>query len=76
MIKGNELTTLVMKLAHGVRNESSPPENKDIWRDFQCSAFNTLASVIICTQSQIKFYEAFFFKDLHHLLELIIDIHV
>ena len=64
-IKGNELTTAIMRLAHGAKPKQLNRLGLDekLVRDFQCTAYNTLASVVICTQTKEQFFTVFFFKE-------------
>jgi DNA-dependent protein kinase catalytic subunit len=64
-IKGNELTTAIMRLAHGAKTKELQRLGLDdkLIRDYQCTAYNTLAAVVICTQTKEQFFTVFFFKE-------------
>jgi len=62
--KGNELTTEVMKAAHAIKSENRtyvvlPPS---LILEYHCTAYNTLASVVMCTQQKEEFFTVFCFK--------------
>jgi DNA-dependent protein kinase catalytic subunit len=67
-VKGNELTTAVMRSAHTARSESiSSVDGEHVTQqlvlEYHCSAYNTLAAVIIRTQTKEAFFTTFFFKE-------------
>ena len=35
----------------------------DLRREYHCSAYNALVSVISCTQTELKFYNGFLFSE-------------
>lgn len=65
--KKNELTTDIMRSAHTAKskklssNDINVPDS--IIREYQCTAFNALASVVMCTQTNPTFFNVFFFKE-------------
>jgi DNA-dependent protein kinase catalytic subunit len=70
--KGNELTTTIMRASHYIKSQqlsvtSSSVFNEGVTREllleYQGTAFNTLAAVVICTQSKENFFTVFCFKE-------------
>jgi hypothetical protein len=68
--KGNELTTTVMRATHTIKSGviSKKKKYKDdvssaLLLEYHCTAYNTLATVILCTQSKETFFTVFCFKE-------------
>jgi hypothetical protein len=67
--KGNELTTTVMRATHTIKSEVvSKKKYKDdvssaLLFEYHCTAYNTLATVILCTQTKETFFTVFCFKE-------------
>lgn len=63
--KGNELTTAIMKAAHAAKARSLKDTDapNSICHEYYCTAYNTLAAVVMCTQSKEQFFTVFFFKE-------------
>eukprot|EP01125_Pyxidicula_operculata_P008002 TRINITY_DN2699_c0_g1_i1.p1 TRINITY_DN2699_c0_g1~~TRINITY_DN2699_c0_g1_i1.p1 ORF type:complete len:2900 (-),score=828.74 TRINITY_DN2699_c0_g1_i1:54-8009(-) len=62
--KGNELNGAVMRAAHAVKSESVDylRSSHKLVLEYHCTAYNTLAAVVMCTQTQEKFFTVFCFK--------------
>ncbi len=70
--KGNELTTTIMRASHYIKSQqlsvtSASVFNEGVTREllleYQGTAFNTLAAVVMCTQSKENFFTVFCFKE-------------
>ena len=46
--------------AEDVRGET---EHKELRRQYHCAAYNTLVALMCCTQTEMKFYTGFLFKE-------------
>jgi len=62
--KGNELNTAVMRAAHAIKSEGAAPKGVSpaLLLEYHCTAYNALASVVICTQQPENFFTVFCFK--------------
>ncbi|GFT93732.1 DNA-dependent protein kinase catalytic subunit [Nephila pilipes] len=63
--QGNELTADIIKLSLEFKRTSyeMEPEYKELLRKLNCARYNALMTVISCTQKEVKFYNAFLFKE-------------
>jgi len=64
--KGTELTQAVMRAAHNAKTENVVVTDvglKQLRFEYECTAYNTLASIVISTQNKDSFYHIFFFKE-------------
>ncbi|XP_022110985.1 DNA-dependent protein kinase catalytic subunit-like isoform X2 [Acanthaster planci] len=77
---GKEMTQALTKACHAAKSEDIRGETNalELRRQFHCAAFNALIAIISCTQTDIKFYNAFLFSENtakgQFLLDNIIDI--
>ncbi|CAB4005561.1 DNA-dependent kinase catalytic subunit-like [Paramuricea clavata] len=62
---GKELTMAITKSAHAAKSENMRGETTllPLRRQYHCSAYNALISVISCTQTELKFYNGFLFSE-------------
>ena len=53
------------RAAHAAKSEDMRGETDflELRRQYHCAAYNALIAVISCTQSDVKFYNAFLFTD-------------
>lgn len=60
-----ELMCGVCRVCNAVKSEDSrgETEHKELRREYHCAAYNTLVALICCTQSEMKFYTGFLFKE-------------
>ncbi|XP_071815133.1 DNA-dependent protein kinase catalytic subunit-like [Apostichopus japonicus] len=76
---GKEMTQGITKAAHFAKSENVGGEKVciDLRRQYHCAAYNALIAIITCTQTDVKFYNAFLFQENvakgQFLLENIID---
>ncbi|GBN03186.1 DNA-dependent protein kinase catalytic subunit [Araneus ventricosus] len=63
--QGNELSSEIIKLSLEFKRVSyeTEPEYKELLRKLNCAKYNTLMAVVSCTQNELKFYNAFLFKE-------------
>ncbi|XP_071960307.1 DNA-dependent protein kinase catalytic subunit-like [Antedon mediterranea] len=63
--KGEELTRTISKISRTVMVEDVRGESvaKELRRQLHCMAYNTMMAVVCCTQTDLKFYNAFLFND-------------
>ncbi|XP_055932973.1 DNA-dependent protein kinase catalytic subunit-like isoform X2 [Argiope bruennichi] len=63
--QGNELSSEIIKLSLEFKRISCEmePEYKELLRKLNCAKYNTLMAVVSCTQNELKFYNAFLFKE-------------
>ncbi|CAL1269299.1 unnamed protein product [Larinioides sclopetarius] len=63
--QGNELSSEIIKLSLEFKRISyeTEPEYKELRRKLNCAKYNTLMAVVSCTQNELKFYNAFLFKE-------------
>jgi hypothetical protein len=70
--KGNELTTTIMRASHYIKSQQlsvssasvfSEGVTRELLLEYQGTAFNTLAAVVMCTQSKENFFTVFCFKE-------------
>ncbi|GFQ67398.1 DNA-dependent protein kinase catalytic subunit [Trichonephila clavata] len=63
--QGNELSADIIKLSLEFKRTSyeMEPEYKDLLRKLNCAKYNALMTVVSCTQNELKFYNAFLFKE-------------
>ncbi|GIX68914.1 DNA-dependent protein kinase catalytic subunit [Caerostris extrusa] len=65
--QGNELSAEIIKLSlefKRVKYETEP-EHKELLRKLNCARYSSLIAVVTCTQNDLKFYNAFLFKENH-----------
>ncbi|XP_019852740.1 PREDICTED: DNA-dependent protein kinase catalytic subunit [Amphimedon queenslandica] len=62
---GKELTQAITKCCHGAKSEDLHGDRThyETRRQYHCHAYNTLMSVISCTQSKPQFFVGFLFKE-------------
>lgn len=77
--KGNELNVAIMKAAHAIKSENVllfpgfflanfsqiiyTQIRPSLVLEYHCTAFNTLASVVVCTQTKENFFTTFCFRE-------------
>ncbi|XP_072042849.1 DNA-dependent protein kinase catalytic subunit-like [Amphiura filiformis] len=62
---GKEMTRAVTKASHAAKSEDTRGETTslELRRQYHCSAYNALVAIITCTQTELKFYNAFLFNE-------------
>ncbi|ESO96748.1 hypothetical protein LOTGIDRAFT_143667, partial [Lottia gigantea] len=62
---GKEMTQKATKCAHEARSEDTRGETElvELRRQYHCTAYNLMISIISCTQTEAKFYNCFLFSE-------------